>query len=154
MLDRKWQVQFLGSMSSLSNWRFCSIEKFWQNPLFLLLNSIFDIFYEIFEKTSLFQNFNPFLKFCFTSKIIVNYPIHEFLRLKLIRKDKNSRWPFILAFSCLSSFILMASACLCGTPERSTSMRFLSRYWIFTLGLNTVYQVIETLINTLPGKIP
>jgi len=54
------------------------------------------------------------------------------------------------AFSCLSSFILMASACLCGTPERSTSMRFLSRYWIFTLGLNTVYQVIETLINTLP----
>ena len=78
----------------------------------------------------------------------------NFLRLKLIRKDKNSRWPFILAFSCLSSFILMASACLCGTPERSTSMRFLSRYWIFTLGLNTVYQVIETLINTLPGKIP
>jgi hypothetical protein len=55
------------------------------------------------------------------------------------------------AFSVLASFILMACACLCGTPERSTSMRFLNRYWMFTIGLNTVFQVIETLINTLPG---
>jgi len=54
------------------------------------------------------------------------------------------------AFSVIASFILMACACLCGTPERSTSMRFLNRYWMFTIGLNTVFQVIETLVNTLP----
>ena len=153
MLDRKWQVQFLGSMSSLSNWRFCSIAKLWQNPLFLLLNSIFEFFLKFLKKFHYFKILIHFWNFVLLWKLSWTILFMNFLRLKLIRKDKNSRWPFILAFSCLSSFILMASACLCGTPERSTSMRFLSRYWIFTLGLNTVYQVIETLINTLPGKI-
>ena len=127
--------------------------------LYVILIELKVLFHwEILAKSAIFvaqfNEWNFLCNFVLLWKLSWTILFMNFLRLKLIRKDKNSRWPFILAFSCLSSFILMASACLCGTPERSTSMRFLSRYWIFTLGLNTVYQVIETLINTLPGKIP
>lgn len=54
------------------------------------------------------------------------------------------------AFACFSSFILLMSVCLCGVPEKMKTLRFVSRYWMFQIGMNALFQAVENLYNTLP----
>lgn len=56
----------------------------------------------------------------------------------------------LTAFACFSSFILITSVCLCGVPEKLGTLKFVTRYWMFQIGLNALFQSIETLFNTLP----
>jgi hypothetical protein len=54
------------------------------------------------------------------------------------------------AVSVLSSFILIMSVCLCGVPEKRKTLRFVSRYWMIQIGVNSLFQAVENLYNTLP----
>jgi len=57
---------------------------------------------------------------------------------------------FISAFSCLASFILIMSVCLCGVPEKMKTLKFVTRYWMVQIGMNALFQSVENLYNTLP----
>jgi hypothetical protein len=52
--------------------------------------------------------------------------------------------------SFVSSVVLMICACLCGVPEKNHQIKCVSRYWITQIGLNTVWQIIESIYNSLP----
>ena len=42
------------------------------------------------------------------------------------------------------------SVCLCGVPEKRKTLRFVSRYWMVQIGVNSLFQAVENLYNTLP----
>ncbi|CAG5080636.1 Oidioi.mRNA.OKI2018_I69.PAR.g9669.t1.cds [Oikopleura dioica] len=54
------------------------------------------------------------------------------------------------AFAVLASFILLVSVCVCGSPDKKKTMGIVSRYWAFQIGLNALFQAVESLFNTMP----